>query len=187
MTSETLFDHELKKVRSFIAEVKRPFLSKSLGGSYHYDFLRFPKVKPTKLKKEEKPKDLSKVQVISVEEQEKKGEAKGWNLAALHAHHCCVSQKHPAFVHLEQLLLKGSGLNQQRVSSWKFKEYLIAAKKLESFVKDQMQKPPSEAKKRNISQILDPSKNHDKEKDPWQDYVQTPRESLFQLTGLKNP
>ncbi len=174
-----VFEHEMKKVRVLIAKMKKAPLKGEQGSCRHL-FLRFPKFCLAKTAAPEK-KGLPKAQIMHVEEQEK-APSENWNLSALHAHYCCVNQKHPAFVHLAQLLVHESPLNEERVFSWKFKEYVLAAKRLDSFVKERLENP--EIQKRVFSEVKE--KPQEKE-EPWQEYPVNTRGSLFELTGLKNP
>lgn len=129
------FREEATKVDSLVKDEKR-------GSTPTADELtsqrvsRIPQIKPARSKGRAK-KTLLIAKVLQISEQEKSVSPPGWNRAALHAHHCCVSQKHPGFVHLENLLVEVHSL-QKRVTLWKMKTYLHIAKQLQAFVKNQI-------------------------------------------------
>ncbi len=181
------FKEEAKKVSSLISEEGRSFLPQEDSRSHHYKFFRLPKITPpAKPKTTSSAREPLSAHVLHIHEQERKGKTEGWGVAAAHAHHCCASQKHPAFVHLEQLLRRGSALDNERVTKWQFKEYLLAAKKLKSLVKQQLEKPEAERKKRIIARIDEslPAK----EEKAWDEYFQAqnqarPENQLFQMPG----
>ena len=185
MSNQNSLKHEAKKVSGLVSEERQPFYKED-SGSHHYKFVRLPKVMPAKAKALGTKRELPAMRIMHIEEQEKKGKTEGWGLAALHAHQCCASQKHPAFVHLEQLLKRNNSLNSQRVTEWKFKEYLVVAKKLKSFIKDQLERPDTERKKRIIALIDDslPAPGKDEQQEAWDEYFHTKSGAqLFEMPG----
>lgn len=186
MVVKSSFKLETKKVRGLIAEEKQPFSPKEGSGSHKFQFFRLPKIKPFKSKAPApQTTDLPSINILNIEKEERKPDVKGWGLAAVHAHQCCASQKHPAFVHLQLLLQKESKLTGERVKQWQFKEYLIVARKLEAFVKEQIEKPLQPEKKHTISIYDDSSPASEKppEENPWEEYNNSLPTRLFELPG----
>ncbi len=182
MSDQKSLKDETKKVTSVASEEKRAFVSKKDDTSRSYNLLKRPQqFKLSKTPAKPATKELAQVEVLHVDKQEKSAESKGWNLAALHAHQCCASQKHPAFVHLQQLLAEGSKLDQERVKPLKFKEYLLAAKTLETFVTEHLEEKSS--KQRTIAPISEEKaeEEDDKNKELWDEYLHSQEERLFQV------
>src|ERR1700733_8634733 len=71
---------------------------------------RLSQPKPQQRKPAKSVKNFPQTQVIDLAEQEKNSEKTRWSRAAHQAHHCCVSQRHPAFVHLTELLVRSRPL-----------------------------------------------------------------------------
>jgi hypothetical protein len=163
------FGQEAKKVRGFVAVELETLTSTRERKAHHFRFSRLPKVKPGYALGRQSPNLFSSARILLISEQEKKGESEGWGRSAMHAHQCCANQKHPAFVHLQQLLVRGSNLNETRVNVWKFRAYLHAAKKLESIVNEQLERANEPHKKRTIELYCEqpPAEEEEKPLDTW--------------------
>lgn len=177
------YREEAQKVRTLIGDEK---LSSTPGGDRALSparVSRIPKLKPDRSKITQPQKNLSAIKILDVHQQEKESAPEQWNRAALHAHHCCVSQKHPAFVHLQRLLLKIPPLNR-RVALWKMQEYLYVARKLESFVKEQVAERPRKERQFSAFTAAPESRDEEKQKEQWEEYLHAQEERLFQV---RNP
>ncbi|MBI2743252.1 MAG: hypothetical protein HYX48_04970 [Chlamydiales bacterium] len=184
MSSNSSLKLETKKVRGLISDSKQPLLQKAVSSFRTHKFFRLPQIKPFKQKEPISRKQLVTVDLLHIEDQERKSGSKAWSLAAVHAHQCCASQKHPAFVHLQQLIQKGSKLNGERVCQWQCKEYLIVARKLKAFVKEQLEKPLDASKKHSISLIEDHITEAQAEEKPenlWDEFSSKHSSQLFEI------
>jgi hypothetical protein len=185
------------RVRDFFSNGKQYLLHALFldeKSTYHrYKKLKFPKLSPkvigsgkeSKFSLEQDKVKLSRRAAhISLETAEKQITISEYNIAAIHAHQCCVNQKHPSIALINNILARGSELNAQRVSLWKFKEYLLAAHKLKRFVLEQDVERNSPAKKHNIHFIAEEEQNDitdEKHTEMWQEYLQSQEERLFQV------
>jgi hypothetical protein len=99
-----IFRDEAAKVDSLIKDEKRAS-SPPADELTSLRVSRIPQIKPARSRGRGK-KALLIAKVLQISEQEKSISPPRWDRAALHAHHCCVSQRHPGFVHLENLLIE---------------------------------------------------------------------------------
>jgi len=166
-------------VRSLIEGEKPALTRESESSSLPHQFSRILNLKPQRPQFSRTKKNLSSAKVLCVDEQEKSGAPQKWNRTALHAHHCCVSQRHPAYVHLERLLVKVHPLHQ-RITLWKMQKYLCVARTLEAFVKAGLGEKPR--KERHFSAFAcTPSPV---EKEQWDEYLNAQPKRLFEV---RNP
>lgn len=177
------YREEADKIRSMFADEKITNPTGEDVSLSAHRVSRVPKLKPDHSRVKQPEKSFSSVKILDVHKEEKDSAPEQWNRAALHAHHCCVSQKHPAFVHLQRLLLKIPPLNR-RVALWRMQEYLHVAKKLEAFVKEQVEE--SSPKKRQFSAFVcaPEVREEEKQKEQWEEYLHAQEERLFQV---RNP
>lgn len=173
------FRDEAKRVSSFAPDGgKTPSKEKEKLDPRH-TISRLSQPKPAFCETKKPEKEFPQTKIIHVAQEEKSAEQARWNRAALHAHHCCVSQKHPAFVHLTQLLSNKNPLNKERISLWKLQKFLLIAKRLEKFIRDELSHKPG--KKRAVAPLSQEIPPEDLQKELWKDYLHAQEKKLFQL------
>ncbi|MFI5335137.1 MAG: hypothetical protein ACHQT8_08315 [Chlamydiales bacterium] len=137
-------------------------------------------LKPEKPNNTYPQKERQSIEILHISKQEKSATSQRWNRAALHAHHCCVSQRHPAYVHLEQLVVKTHPL-RERVALLRIKSYLRIAKRLGAFVKMGMEVEERKAREFSAFQCKPTPPSHEQQGEQWDDYLQAQEKRLFQV------
>ena len=140
---------------------------------------RLSQPKPIPRQQTHSSKNFPETQLMNLGEQEKCNENSSWSRAALHAHYCCVSQRHPAFVHLTELLIRNQPLKRERVHLWKMQEFLVIARRLERFITDELRDKPR--RKRAFSSAAKELPTEETQKELWDEYLESRDKRLFQV------